>query len=175
MGNILLISEDYIKSNAIIDNNLDGKYLFPAIKSAQDIELMQIMGENLVKALKDMVEDGSIEENEDYRYLLDEYVQPYLLYETLSKVVIPVSYKIANAGVVNVSDDKVFNAEFKTLALLKEYYNNEANVYKQRLQQYLCKNRSLYPELEGCDCSSVKAQLYSSSSCGIWLGGKRGK
>lgn len=175
MGNVLLISEDFIKSNSVLDNNLSGKFLFPAILSAQDIELVQTIGQNLVDALKDMVEDGSIDDNDTYRILLDDYVQPFLLYEVLSKVVIPVSYKIANAGVVNVSDDKVENAEYKTIALLKEYYNNEANVYKQRLQHYLCHNRSMYPELNGCDCAVTKAQLDSSSSCSIWLGGKRGK
>lgn len=167
MSNILLISEDYIKSNSVIDQNLSGHFLFPAILSAQDIELVQTIGQNLVDVLKDMVAEHTIEQNPDYQVLLDDYVQQFLLYQVLSKVVIPVSYKIANAGVVNVSDDKLENTEFKTIALLKEYYNNEANVYKQRLQHYLCHNRSKYPELSGCDCAVTKAQLDSSSSCGI--------
>jgi len=47
--NVLLISEDYIKSESNLDNNVSGKYLQSAIKLAQDIELQSLIG---TKALR---------------------------------------------------------------------------------------------------------------------------
>jgi hypothetical protein len=50
--NVLLISEDYIKSESNLDNNVSGKYLQSAIKLAQDIELQSLIGTKLLEALQ---------------------------------------------------------------------------------------------------------------------------
>jgi hypothetical protein len=50
--NVLLISEDYIKSESNLDNNISGKYLQSAIKLAQDIELQSLIGTKLLEALQ---------------------------------------------------------------------------------------------------------------------------
>ena len=36
---VLLISEDYIKSESLMDDNLSPKYLLTAIKLSQDVEI----------------------------------------------------------------------------------------------------------------------------------------
>lgn len=50
--NVLLISEDYIKSESNLDNNVSGKYLQSAIKLAQDVELQSTIGTKLLEALQ---------------------------------------------------------------------------------------------------------------------------
>ena len=42
MTTILLISEDYVKTNSGLDNNVYGKFLMPAIKEAQEMGLQTI-------------------------------------------------------------------------------------------------------------------------------------
>ena len=44
MTNILLISEDYIKTNSNLNDNVWGDYLLPAIREAEDIGLQSILG-----------------------------------------------------------------------------------------------------------------------------------
>jgi len=36
-------------------------------------------------------------------------------------------------------------------------------------------NRSSFPELNECDCRRIESNLYSAATCGIFLGGVRGK
>ena len=43
------------------------------------------------------------------------------------------------------------------------------------LQRWLLDNRAAFPELRGCDCDAIQANLRSAASCGLWLGGVRGK
>lgn len=170
---VLLISEDYIKSESLMDDNLSPKYLLTAIKLSQDVELRSIIGECLLSTIQQKVYDGEIDDTENIKYkdLLDYYIQPFLLYQVLSETIIPVSYKIANFGLMNTDDEKAAVVSNAHINLIREQYLNKANVYKKRLQDYLCQNRSSYPELD--DCCDVN--LYSSTSSGIWLGGTRGK
>nr|DAO33999.1 MAG TPA: hypothetical protein [Bacteriophage sp.] len=55
--NVLLISEDYIKSESNLDNNVSGKYLQSAIKLAQDIELQSLIGTKLLEKIQKLVID----------------------------------------------------------------------------------------------------------------------
>jgi hypothetical protein len=55
--NVLLISEDYIKSESNLDNNVSGKYLQSTIKLAQDIELQSLIGTKLLEKIQKLVID----------------------------------------------------------------------------------------------------------------------
>ena len=66
--------------------------------------------------------------------MLDIYIQPFLLYQVLSEIVIPISYKMSNFGVMQSSDDKDYAVDNKQINLVRTYYRDKANVYKERLQ-----------------------------------------
>lgn len=170
---VLFISEDYIKSESMLDDNTSGKFLLTAIKLAQDVELRSVLGKCLLETIQQKIFDREIDliENMDYKDLLDIYIQPFLLYQVLSEVIIPVSYKMANFGLMRADDEKDYSVDNGQINLIRQYYQNKADVYKKRLQTYLCSNKEKFPELD--DCCDVN--LYSSHSNGIWLGGYRGK
>ena len=176
--NVLLVSEDYLKSNSTLDWNVSGKYILSAISTAQDVELQSILGTNLLESIQKKVYENEIDnyENSCYKELLDGYIQPFLLYQVLSEIVIPISYKMSNFGVMQSSDEKDYAVDNKQINLVRTYYRDKANVYKERLQNWLIYNRTCFPELSEFNFpKDVYPNLYSSSSCGIWLGGKRGK
>lgn len=170
---VLFISEDYIKSESMLDDNTSGKFLLTAIKLAQDVELRSVIGKCLLETLQNKIFDKEIDnlDNISYKDLLDTYIQPFLLYQVLSEIIIPVSYKMSNFGLLMSSDEKDYAVDNRQINLVREYYTNKANVYKKRLQNYLCKNKSLFPELD--DCCDIN--LYASDSSSLWLGGPRGK
>lgn len=178
MVNILLISEDFIKTNSSIDDNLWGKNLLPAIREAQDMGLQSIIGSCLYKRLLQMVADGSImdEENVPYKALLDDYIQSYLLYQVQVNVLPIISVKLANIGTVHSNDEYVSNLSNGERDLVSHHYQDKADFYCKRLQDYLKGNKKIYPELDcGCECDGeMKPNLQSHSSCPIWLGGIRG-
>ena len=51
-NDVLLISEDYIKSTTNISDNLANDYLLPSIKLAQDVDLESTIGTQLLKKLQ---------------------------------------------------------------------------------------------------------------------------
>lgn len=172
MSTILLISEDYVKTNSGLDDNTYGKFLMPAIKEAQEMGLQTIIGTGLYRAILAMVAEGTIAdaENSDYKNLLDTYIQPYLLYKTIANVIPMVGTKLANIGTVVTENEHVVNLSKADRDYLVQQNTYKADFYCDLMQRYLCKNGSLYPEMK-CDCEGYCPNLETSESSGLWLGG----
>lgn len=173
MTNILLISEDFIKTNSGLNENVWGSYLTPAIRDAQDMGLQTIIGTSLYKSIMEDIDNDTL--TEDNKYLLDEYIQIYLMYQTISDLVPIIGVKLTNLGVVVSNDEHLTNLSQGDRELVQNFYKYKADFYCKRLQEYLLANREKYPELKDCDCDAMRANLYSSASTGLWLGGYRGK
>ena len=174
---VLLTSEDYIKTNSNLNDNIWGDYLLPAIKTAQDIGLQQILGSCLYNALLGMVDDGSITAttNTAYKTLLDDYIQDYMMYQVITDLVPIIGVKLANIGVVISNDERVQNLTEGERNNIKQFYQYRADFYCRRLQEFLIENSELFAELDECQCSQLKANLESAASTGLWLGGFRSK
>jgi len=176
MAEILLSSEKFIKETTNVSENLSGKYLLPSLREAQEIGLKGILGDCLLARLKELVKDGGInqEDNVAYKDLLDR-CQYYLAYQTIVEVVERVSYKVVNFGVAKTTDENLQVATQDEIAKQKYFYQAKADNYCLDLQNFLLNNRTAYPELKACDCNRIQANLKSAASCGIFLGGARGR
>lgn len=175
MTNILLISEDFIKTNSGLNDNVWGSYLAPAIREAQDIKLQQILGTNLYKSLLDKIADGSIKNTDfkAYKTLLDDYVQIYLMYQTISDLVPIIGVKLTNLGVMVSNDEHLTNLSQSERDLVQTYYGQRAEFYGKRLQEYLKDNCDTFKELKGN--YDMNPTLNTVSDTGLWLGGLRSK
>ena len=177
-NDVLLISEDYIKSITNVSDNLAGDYLLPSIKLAQDIELESTIGTRLLEKIQELIYNNDIsnENNSMYKLLLDKYIQPYLAYATIQHLAPTVSYKLANQGVLRTDDEKSYNVTSNEVDKVADYYNHLSNTYKKRLQLFLIANYNEFPELLNWkSISDIRANLYSSAGCNVNLGGPRGK
>ena len=176
MENVLLTSEKFVKEQTDIDDNVAGKFLRPSIQEAQDIELEEVLGSCLKGKLVQLVGEGLINDPEyaAYKELLDR-CQYYLAYMALIGVMHKVPYKTANAGVVKTPDERVVNATDTEIDRNIAYYQGKADSCCYRLQTWLLQNSSAFPELAPCDCDRISSNLRSAATCGIWLGGPRGK
>lgn len=173
---VLLINENVIKSITNISENVNGGYILPAIKLAQDIDLEETIGTQLKEALQKKVFDNTITSDLVYKTLLDDYIQSYLTYATIVHLIPNIAFKIANAGVLTTNDEKMNNVSPTEVDKVKWHYKHLADVYKNRLQRFLIQNYSSYPELQSYrSVQDIKANLISAASCNIQLGGKRGK
>jgi hypothetical protein len=175
MTKILLISEDYIKTNSGLNDNVWGNYLTPAIREAQDIKLQQILGTSLYEAILEQVKNGAIKNDhfKPYKALLDDYIQPYLMYQTISDLVPIIGVKLTNIGVVVSNDEHLTNLTQGERELVQTYYGQRAEFYGKRLQNFLIDNRADYKELAICE--DIKPTLDSVAETGLWLGGYRGR
>ena len=176
-NNVLLISEDALKTYSNLNKNTFGDWILPAIREAQEMGLMPIIGECLYNKICELVADGSINDIlfTAYKDLLDDKIQPYLIYKTLSNIIPILNAKMANLGVVVTNDEHVVNLTQSESDLLKSYYSERCDFYTKRLQDFIKSNQSAFPEIS-CGCGKMQPNLESSeNSVGLWLGGSRGK
>jgi hypothetical protein len=173
MAEVLLTSESFVKSVTSISENVFGNYLLPSIREAQETSLRGVLGDLLTDRLKEVVSSSETPEKK-YLDLIDK-LQYFLAYSTIVKLIPKVQFKIGNAGVIKTTDENIQTATFSEIEKMIFNYQNQADVECRKLQQWLLKNYSDYPELSENDCRSIKANLTSAASCGLWLGGARGK
>ena len=69
MNNILLISEDLLKSETIVNDNINSQSITPSILIAQEIGLQQVIGTKLYKKILSLVDGDTINDvvNADYK------------------------------------------------------------------------------------------------------------
>lgn len=175
MNKVLLCSEDYIKSNSALNDNIFGKYLTPAILEAQNINLQLYLGECLYKTILGMVADNSItaSANESYKTLLDDYIQSFLLYQVQANIVPIINVKLGNIGSVASNDEHISTLSQSNIDLVQSDFQHKADFYAQRMLNFIL-NHSNEFNLDECACRELKAHLDSSASTSIWLGGYQG-
>lgn len=176
MVEVLLCSEKFVKENTSVNDNINAKFLRPSIREAQEHHFKTIVGGCLLQKLKDLVADGGIEQEANiwYKDLLD-MAQWYISYVALVEVCEKVSLKIGNLGVAKTQDTNIYPASMDEVDKLKFYYQAKADGRCYEMQKWLLDNIAHFPELGSCQCSRIRANLASAASCGIWLGGARGK
>lgn len=170
MARVFLVSEATMKKNSVVNNNVDGMYLLTAIEFAQDAGLQPIIGTKLYNKLMDLVENGSITGSTDYKYLLDEYITPYLVNKVTADIQIPLSFKLRNQGVVQQTDANTYVPSMKDIQYVIQNYENKANFYSNRLSDYLRANRSKYTEYCSVDSCADMPSNKDAYNTGIFLG-----
>lgn len=170
MAEILIASEEFVKEVTSISDNTASKYITSSLREAQEIHLKGIVGDALLKRMKESRDMGGDMGKE----LLDR-CRYYLAYMTIVEVAFKVSYKIGNAGVVKATDEQLQVATLQEILANKEYYQGKADAYCKEIQHYILENRSAFPEVDDNTCHRMKGNLYSAATCGFFLGGARGK
>ena len=172
MAEILLTSEAFVKSVTNVSDNLAGKYILPSIREAQEQGLKSILGDRLLSKVKHLFNTDSLEGI--YKDLVD-HCQYYLAYAAIVEVTNKVSFKIGNFGVAKSTDENLQVASYDEIVKMQYYYQTKVDAYCLELQQWLLQNRGSIPELTESQCKKLSSNLHSAASCGIFLGGARGK
>ena len=170
MTNIITIDE---LKNSVLNANIDDEYIQPAIDEAQSIYLREILGDALLNAIINKINGNSL--TGKYLTLVNDYVKPYLSYMIQSIIVVPITYKIRNAGVIQQYDNGFTTTQMKDTQYLKDYYDGKAEFYGNRLTEWLRKNANDIVEYR-LSASNVTNPTTSQNVTNIFLGGtKRGK
>lgn len=170
MAKVLLVSEQTLKTNSVINNNVDGMYILPAIEYAQDAGLQPLIGSKLYNKLMDLVETGDITGATNYKLLLDEYITPYLVNKVTADIQLPLSFKVRNQGIVQQTSENTYVPSLKDTQYIIQHYQNQADFYGNRMSDYLRANRSLYPEYCSKDSCADMPSNPNAYNTGIYLG-----
>lgn len=173
---VLLTSEEFVKSYSNISNNINGKLMGTAIREAQEIDLRGIIGSCLLEKLKYLVfyDEVCLEGNEIYREIIDQ-CQYFLTYTAIRNLCLITSFKIDNIGVSQTYDENISSMSMTDTYNIMEQYARKADYFCGLLQEYLLENKKFIPELSEGQCSCIQSNLYSAHTSGLWLGGRRGK
>lgn len=176
MKNILLISENFLRANFNISENVQSKFILPAIRNAQKIKYQEVVGSRMLKKLESLVESGDIEkpENENYKDLLDQS-QLFIGYSAISELCVICNVKIDNIGLNATTDENVSVMRVSDMFEIKRYYQDKADYYCKLLQKYILQEKVNLPEICKTKVGELKSNLHSAASCGLSLGGERGK
>lgn len=176
MAEVLLISETFVKEVCSISENIAGQYILPSIREAQDINLRNILGDNLLTKLKQLIASGdiSLPENAKYKALADQQ-RYFLAYSACVGIAQRVTFKVANAGVVKTPDERVEVTDQPDMEKVKSFYQAKADSLAFDLERWVLIRYMDYPELSQFDYLRVRSHLRTAATCGVWLGGPRGK
>ena len=172
MAEILLTSDSFVRSVTNVSDHLAQKYILPSIREAQEQGLKSILGDCLLSKVKQLISSNALDGK--YKELVD-HCQYYLAYAAIVEVTNKVSFKIGNFGVAKSQDENLQVASYDEIVKMQYYYQTKVDAYCLELQAWLLDNKGSFPELNECHCRKLSSNLYSAASCGIFLGGCRGK
>lgn len=157
---VLLTSEAFIKSHLNISENIEGHYLGPAIRVAQDEYLRPVLGDCLYTKLIELVANDLIDDEDNYIYkqCMDN-LQYALAYQAVGELCVYTSTKISNMGVHTTNSENGSYSGNNVMLQTRRFYLEKANHYYLRLKKWLEDNRSLLPEYKSCGCDSKIIKL----------------
>lgn len=146
--NVLFISEQKLKDNTPINDNVDSSELRFCIQQAQNLQLQETLGTNLYNKLLQLVDTGDIDNISyiKYKELLNNFVQPTLIsfayYLSLDNFWV----KFINIGLVQNRSEQGQPVDLKTLQYLKQNALNQAEFNNNLLRRHLIFRSGWYPE-----------------------------
>jgi hypothetical protein len=176
--NVLLISEQKLKDNTPINENVDSSELRFCILQAQNIQIQESLGTNLYEKLLQIVDNGTISDpsNLNYKLLLDNYIQPTLISYSYYLGLDNFWVKFINIGLVQNSSEQGQPVDLKTLQYLKQNAKNQAEFNDNLLRRHLVFKSNLYPEYFGGSLNDgqIFPETDSAFNSSITLGGNNG-
>jgi hypothetical protein len=147
--NVLFISEQKLKDNTPITDNVDSSELRFGIYMAQTIQIQESLGTNLYEYLLKIIDDNTI--NTDislirYKELMDNFIQPTLIAYAYTICLDNFWVKFMNVGLVQNRNEQGSAVDLKTLQYLKNNAKNQAEFQDNLLRRHLLFRSGWYPQ-----------------------------
>jgi hypothetical protein len=143
MSLVLFIDEQTLKDYSIISDNVDFKQLRPEIITVQDLYIQDIVGSGIYNELKTQIQSNTVSANN--QTLLNDYIQPCLMWRVMAESPLALSFKYANKGVVNKTGENSVMPSMPDMANIIGKYQDRSESYAEKLVNYLIANDTIYP------------------------------
>jgi len=128
---VLLVSEERLKSYSSLDENVRVEEITPYILQAQDIYIQPLLGTKFYNRLKDGVRLDDLNPLEDE--LLQEYIAKALIHYSLYLMMPFIKYKIVAKGILNGASEETTTTDLNDLKYLRQNTLDTAEFYSKRL------------------------------------------
>lgn len=152
---VLLVTQQFLTDNSFINDNVDYKLLKPIIVTVQDMYIHPILGTGLYNQIKAQVTSGTTTTaNQD---LLDDYIQPAIIWRVMQDAPFHLTYKFMNKSVVKRSSENSESPSPDELVQLSDKFREKAEFYTKRLIKFLEANATTYPLYDnpGDSCDTI--------------------
>ena len=142
--NILFITRDDLVKRTPFGGNLAPDKLVPHVKTAQDKQMLPILGTVLYEYLQQQIAANTV--SGIYETLLDDYIKDCLVHYTAVEALPFLPYTFANSGIVrNIGEASQAPSKVEIDFLLDKELQT-AQFYAQRLRDYLIANSTQIPQ-----------------------------
>jgi len=146
MTDTFLISEAKIRQYTDVNDSLDTAFIKNAIRTAQDIYLQRIIGTVLYNKLLADVDASTL--TGEYKTLVDDYIQDFLLYATYWESLEAIYIRPKNNGLLNATGGENSQSVGRDLYEVKrQSTQNKLQYYSERLTSYIIEKQNVLPEL----------------------------
>ena len=148
MATALFINRTDLVRNSIIDGNVDTDKFIQFIKLAQQIHIQNYLGTELYNKISTLITSGDIDESEyaDYKTLLNDYIQPMLIWWSQVDYIPFASYQIRNGGIYKHSSETSEAVGKDEVDFLVNKAREKADFYTRRFIDYISFRNATYPE-----------------------------
>ena len=153
MATALFISRTDLVKNSIIDGNTDTDKFIQFIKIAQEIEVQNYLGTDLYNKISQDIIDGTL--TGDYLNLVNDYVQPMLIWWAQVSYLPYAAYQIKNGGVFKHTSENSESVSKSEVDYLVGKARDTAEYYTRRFIDYMSFNSSTFPEYNSTSDSDV--------------------
>ena len=168
MAKVLFISEQYIKDNSQLDENVDVKRIRATIYDAQRDYIKPILGTDLYEKIISDITGSSLTGN--YQTLVNDYVAESLLKWVLFELQVVLLYEMRNKNVSTNNSENSNPVDYTQHRYLMDHWKEKAERRSQDITDYLCANTDLFPEyLSNSDADDLHPTK-NQYSTNIYLG-----
>lgn len=145
MATTLFITPKDLKSNTILNGNVDTDLFINFIKIAQQMHVQNYLGTKLYDAITLKINSSTL--TGDYLALVTDYVQPMLIHFSLIDYLPFANYQIRNGGVFRHRSENSETVSKEELDILVQKHRTFADFYAKRFVDYMAIYASnLFPE-----------------------------
>lgn len=138
---IYFITENYLKNQTPITNNVDVTDLTPFVKTASDMTVQPILGTYFYEDLLTKYNAQTLSNDEE---TLVSYIQPCIAWRTCADAVIGLSRQLKNKGLQSQQGDFSSSVSMSEIAFYVDDYRQKETFYINRLVTYLKENKDLF-------------------------------
>jgi len=143
MSGILLISPQKIKAFSETNDNVDEKLLLSNVQIAQDLGLQTLLGTKFYTHILLSASGGTLSTSEVT--LLEEYIQPYLLWRATWESLPTLWMRIMNKSIIKGNTEQGSHIDKGDLTYLRNIHQNRYEFYSQRMMDYIKNNPGDFP------------------------------
>ena len=158
MTTTLLISEAKVRAFSDLNVSVDDALMVNGIREAQDIVIQPIIGTILYNTLLTKIDNNSV--SGSYQTLIDDYIQPALVYASLYNVTEAVMVRTRNNGLLTpTGGENSVNVDISMYDAKRQSIFNKQQFYADQLSRYLSEKYNLFSIFTSNEPSVNRVQI----------------